>query len=108
MTILHDDEYHEQAYSICKHMHKIDGLSYGDICEAHGLKRYMVRPNAQLTTLARVIAEVFRNQSEFGWVDENPIEGHIEAGSNIVYIEKEKDALVLHGVPKGAMGGGLG
>lgn len=108
MTIIFDDDYHEQAYAICKHMHKIDGLSYGDICEAHGLKRYMVRPNAELTTLSRVIAEVFRNQPEYGWIDESSIEARTEVFNNVVYIEKEKEALVLHGVPKGAMGAGNG
>jgi len=105
MSILYDDEYHREAYEACRQAHFYDGLSYGDILEAQGLKRHKVRPDAALNTLAIVIADSLRNQPEFGWIDDDD---RTAVFDNVVYIEPIDEAYTFHGVPNGRMGGGRG
>ena len=96
MTILYDDEYHAQAYDVCRQMHFKDRLSYGDILEAHGLERGLVLPSASLNSVAIRIAHVFRHEQMFGWCDESTVMDYIEIDGNVVRLDSKRQEMSVH------------
>lgn len=99
MSILFDDDYHTQAYDVCRQMHFRDGLSYGDVLQAHGLDRGLIRYDASLNTLAIRIADVFRTDAAFGWCDQDTIQDYVKFDGKVIRLDDKRQEMSTHTCP---------